>query len=383
MKKGLYPVECTWAIIDPSVESYLDLNEAVLNSNDSLHIVGRLSRMEEGEGGGGGGKLSTLYRSMGRIYQGGLLSLAGYDLVTVRLVMLPSAFREEDLLEDDPRTFFAYLYNGACVELLQDRGQLTFPVNSEPKAVSSELVLLHKWAQEQQLILLNFTRLPPAPANAQVTVGSVPLTMQSTSPMMFLEARTTVSVDLPPGEQITFNWWLADRACSNQETVVLKVGDQARPIRYLGETERREEAKASKPVRCVMRYTTEPGNRFSVHLPTLTGVADLADSVHFYDERGQSLLELNSRSGKYSTPGRDNTALIDTTSLLVVYESPTVIAPSAQYQAPQIKVVPKVEKGLLHIRNLALIDFDFKPLFLYSFQQSRSPRTTSIQCRSL
>lgn len=360
LKRSSHPVSCSWELSAPSSSTFLDLNDVSIHLNDSLLILGITGR-----------RVTILHHSTGPLYQGGLLSLAGFDWVSVLLTLNPiaSTSTEDDhhLGEDDGRSFFAYYYNNAAIELLQSSGQMSFPVNQvssgkqEGKAdLSSSLLFLHKWAQEDQLVLLNFTQLPKSGGGGggggKVTVNGVQLTAgASQSVSMFLQSRISVRVeDLPPGQQISFRWWLADSSCSGRE--VLTVGDRARPIHLPSEKYvRRQQSSfqsSSVPVRCAVHYATSVAtDRIALHLPTLTGVADLADTVRVYTEQGQLQLELNSLSGVYQTEQQytaaaENSVLINASSVLVVYESPYVVSPSAHFQPPLIMALSK-EDGKL------------------------------------
>ncbi len=335
--------ECNWIISKPNSGSFLNLVNAVLNSNDTLTIKGikTKDKKETFQIIPFANDVTTLYYAKGNFPQNLLVSLAGYDFITVDLHIQfkkKSLYRNDEK-NSDQRSFYAVYYNSA-IELRQNTGLLTFYPRINPKPISKGRIVFQPSAglNDEKLVMLNFTQFPNGNSSFKVTVDGVQLNSLKT---VFLQSPSspniTVTVDMPQAEPITVHYLLVNRQCS--ESAVLKVGDQARPILYLNETERLN--LFSSPVHCVMLYKTDVGNRLGVHLPSSVGIADSADSLYFYNKKGQVVLKRNNLEGVISTnKNMKINYLGETDTVVIIYESPYVIAPNADFQAPQIMAIP-------------------------------------------
>ncbi len=326
--------------------SHLNLISAVLNPDDILTITGSRrgfpwAFLE--------GVEATFFQTNGSFSQNGLVYLGGYDIIEVTLWLQGSNnfVYDEKNEKSDPRSFYV-VYHNSVVELPPSTGELTFFRNTDTNPIiNGEIVLQPKEGFADQLMLLNFTQLP-VNASSKVTVDGVQLNT-SALPAVFLQspsaANITVTVDMLQAEPITVHYLLVNRQCS--ESAVLKVGDQARPILYLNETERLK--LVSTPVHCAMLYTTELGKQFAVHLPSPAGVADYADSLYFYNKKGQVVLKIEEedldkkeeKANSTNTAGNMKMSVLgETDTVVVIYKSPYVISPNADFQAPEILVFP-------------------------------------------
>ncbi len=338
-QKRFGPRDCNWHISKPGSGSFLNLVSAVLDSDDSLTITG--IRVDDSNSFVWNFQRTkhTLFQTKGSFSQKGLVYLSGYSSITVNLNLKENALSNDDLENSDPRSFYA-VYHSSVVELQQNTGQLTFFLNTDPKTITDEKIVLQPGKGfTDQLMLLNFTQLP-VNSSSKVIVDGVQLNT-SALPAVFLQSHSspsiTVTVDMHETEPITVHYLLVNRHCS--ENAVLKMGDQARPILYLNETERLK--LVSTPVHCAMLFTTDVGNQFEVHFPSPAGVADSADSLYFYNKKGQVVLKRNNFEGVIGTDSNMKIKILKKTdSLVIIYESPYVIAPLAEFQAPQIMAFP-------------------------------------------
>lgn len=233
-------------------------------------------------------------------------------------------------------------HNNSVIRLSASIGQLTFSLNTNS---SSKISLKFKPSRQfnDQILLLNFTQ-PPVNADSIVKVDGVQL--DSTSPTMFLQSPSSptiiLNVIMPQTEPITFRWWFINKKCSKKS--VLKFGDQAQPILYPNETTRHQQQQTSAPIRCAMHYTTEMSYQLGIDLPSLTDIADPADSLYFYNGQGKVALELNNRAGMYSG---GKSVLIDANNAVALYESPYSSSQNFDFKTPLIKAVQA--QGMLNL----------------------------------
>ena len=170
-----------------------------------------------------------------------------------------------------------------------------------------------------------------------MTVDGVPL--NTTSPTMFLQSPSSptiaISVDMPiQTEPMTFRWWLVRKSCS--EKVVLKYGDQGRPIRR--PTEQQEHKQIGTPNFCAMHYSTEEGYQLGVHLPSPIALAHPSDALYFYSDQGRVVLEWNHLAGRNGSGAQNS--LIEANTAVVIYESAHVDNfTNTDFQTPQIKAI--------------------------------------------
>ncbi len=192
-----------------------------------------------------------------------------------------------------------------------------------------------------QLIMLNFTQLPVNSNDTKVTVDGVQLN-STVLPTMFLQSPSspviTVILNMTGRQQkvkpITLRWWLVNKRCS--EKAVLRIGGQ----RTAAFGSHAEVFKVrSQPVRCAMHLSTEADARFAVYLFSPGGVADPADSVHFYDARGQAVVPVQQH--KKWLDYNDGTVLIDTNTAVILYESPYSSLQYADFSPPKVWAILK------------------------------------------
>ena len=303
------------------------------------------------------GKTLTLFQQKGSFFQKSHISLAGYSSVRVKLTLK----YYDDLYGE--RSFSALYHKNTVFQLPPSKSQWTLVdftngAKSIPKTML-EFQTTDQVTSADQLLMLNFTAVP-VNANSNVTVDGVQL--NSTSARMFLQSPSspsvTLTLDMPQVEPIAFRYWYVSRKCSQK--VVLKVGEPARAILHLNETERMK--LSYLPFRCAMHLTTDGNNQFGVHLPSSSVISDSADSVYFYDATGQVVLAQNNLEGATSTAGTAGNVLIGTNTAVVIYDSPYIISPNADYRSPQIEVLSK--EGIL-----LLIKFQINVVYYLSFFQ--------------
>ena len=288
------------------------------------------------------GKTLTLFQQKGKPSQKSHISLAGYSSVRVKLTLK----HYDDLYGE--RSFSALYHKNTVFQLPPSKSQWTLVdftngAKSIPKTML-EFKTTDQVTSADQLLMLNFTAVP-VNANSNVIVDGVQL--NSTSARMFLQSPSlpsvTLTLDMPQVEPIAFRYWYVSRKCSQR--VVLKVGEPARTILHLNETERMK--LSNSPVRCAMHLTTDGGKQFGVHLPSSSAISDSADSVYFYDATGQVVFAQNNLEGATSTAGTAGNVLIGTSTAVVIYDSPYIISPNADYRAPQIEALSKEGMFLL------------------------------------
>ncbi len=342
---------CYWNIIKPTTWSYLNLTSASIWSADSIAVTGVRD-----------GKTLTLFHKKGKFFQKSQISLAGYSSVRVTLTLKYCDLYCKDYRYGE-RSFSAVYHRNKIFQLPQNKSEWALAdFKNMAKSVSKEKVEFQTTDQmtsADQLLMLNFTSVP-VNANSNVTVDGVQL--NSTSARMFLQSPSspsvTLTLDMSQVEPIAFRYWYVSRKCSQK--VVLKIGEPARTILHLNETERMK--LSNSPVRCAMHVTTEGGNQFGIHLLSSSAISDSADSVYFYEATGQVVLAQNNLEGATSTAGKAGTILIETSIAVVIYDSPYIISPNADYRAPQIEVLSK--EGML-----LLIKFQINVVYYLSFFQ--------------
>ncbi len=190
------------------------------------------------------------------------------------------------------------------------------------------------------LVLLNLTQLQMDDNSNVVVDGVLQSPRSPTSPMMFLQSPSAskITIGLHQAEPLTVHYWLVNAKCSGK--AVLKMDQKKRSIFPELNEQIENQRESATPVRCAVHYTTDKSNQFAVQLHSSTGLADLADSMYFYNTRGVVVVERNNLVRANSAPDNEKT-LIDVSSVLVVYESPYVVSPIANFQVPQIEAISK------------------------------------------
>ncbi len=142
----------------------------------------------------------------------GLVKLGDYDFVYVIV-----AFSPNSPYHFDKRSFQVVFYKSSPIYLQQKTGQMNFPVDFNKNPVFDKLEFQAGKHFADQLIMLNFTRLPTNASN-KVTVDGVPV--NTTSHTMFLQSihapSITITLDMPQKEVITFHYWIVSGKCSEQ-----------------------------------------------------------------------------------------------------------------------------------------------------------------------
>ena len=328
VKKGFYLSSCLWRINKPTPGSHLNLINVSLQSNDSLVI--RCNNFDE-----------ILFQTNGGTLRKKLIFLAGCRSVNVELTLTEISFDKNAFNQDDPRTFFAHYYP-LVIPLQQNTGQLTFfnHKNVWPVPIG-RMVFQPDEFFSSHLVLLNFTQLPVDNLSDMIVYG-----VQSTStlPTMFLQSslKSNITVTFKSSylRPITVRYWLVSAKCSGK--AVLSADQGMRPIFSNLNDQIEDQRESAEFVRCATHFSTAEieDSQFAVQLHNLTGLADLADSMYFYNNRGQVVLGQNNLAGVYSASGNEKT-LINLNNVLVMYESPYVVSPSGAFQTPQIEVVSK------------------------------------------
>lgn len=298
------------------------MTSVTIDPKDTLTIIGTKTDKNVAN-------TTTLFQSKGSP-QRGLVSLSGYNNVIVQLNLTALASNSSN-----DRVFYSVYYWNAPINLQRSEGQMTLPLNSDKTPITAAKLEIKPGAQfDDQVIMLSFIQLPKNASN-KVTVDGVILT--ATSPTVFLQSKPTVTVtlDLPSVEQIAFRYWLVNAKCS--ETAALKTNEK-KAIRFPDAADRK--VRQLSAVRCGMYYSTDVGNKFVVHVPSPSGLADPGDSVNFYDGQGNVALGLNNPAVRYFS---DVNTLIETNTAVVLYESPYVTSPNAAFQAPEIKAIPTTQ----------------------------------------
>ena len=264
-------------------------------------------------------------------------STSNGQLLSVKFESL--AVNDDAGYTSDFRTLFAVYPNNSAIRLSKSIGQVTFPLgtgNQQLPTRSSLLKFTPSPNFSDHLLLLNFTQVP-ANASSKVTVDGVLL--NTTSPTMFLQSPSSptiaISVDMPiQTEPMTFRWWLVRKSCS--EKVVLKYGDQGRPIRR--PTEQQEHKQIGTPNFCAMHYSTEEGYQLGVHLPSPIALAHPSDALYFYSDQGRVVLEWNHLAGRNGSGAQNS--FIEANTAVVIYESAHVDNfTNTDFQTPQIKAI--------------------------------------------
>ncbi len=324
-KKEFFLTHCNWRITTATSGSYLNLINVNLLSNDNLTI-------------GCNGFSEIFFHTNGGFFQQKLVSLAKCSYVIVALYFTENVI---DKNASNQRTFLAHYYP-SVIPLQQNTGQLTFPKLKKVISIpTGRMVFQPGQLFGGHLVLLNFTQLPVDDL-LDVVVDGVQLT--STLPTMFLQSplksNITVTLKLRYSKSITVRYWLVSAKCSGK--AVLSADQGMRPIFNNLNDQIENQRESAEFVRCATHFSTAEieDSQFAVQLHNLTGLADLADSMYFYNNRGQVVLGQNNLAGVYSASGNEKT-LINLNNVLVMYESPYVVLPIADFQTPQIEVVSK------------------------------------------
>ena len=321
---------CVWNISQllSASGSYLDLTSLVLDPKDGLNITGIIINTNKSY------TTRTLFTSSGTPVRG-LISLGEYNTVLVQLSLVANSTVD--------RAFYSVYYWSSPVQLQQNEGEITFPLNTDKSPITGgKLEIVPGIQFDGHVVLFNVTQMPANATTSKVTIDGTAVTA-AISPKVFLQSKSSVTVtfDMQQVEPITIRWWLVSAQCS--ELAALKAGEKARPIRVPDSAARNDRHQSA--VRCGMAYSTEAGNKLVVHVPpSPTGLPAPGDSVNFIDGLGNVVLGLNNPAVMYFSTGVDT--LIETPSALVIYESPYVssaAAPSTTYQPPEIKAIPSAQ----------------------------------------
>ena len=146
-----------------------------------------------------------------------LVKIGDYDSVYIAaafILTVPSKI----LSERKPNSKFKVVfYKSSPIYLQRKTGQMNFPVDYNKNPVFDKLEFQAGKNFADQLIMLNFTRLPTNASN-KVTVDGVPV--NTTSRTMFLQSihapGITITLDMPQKEVITFHYWIVSGKCSEQ-----------------------------------------------------------------------------------------------------------------------------------------------------------------------